>query len=246
MAPKYQRILLKIGGEALLGDRQYGISPQACSNIATQIKEVHDLGVQIGLVVGAGNIFRGIAASKNGIERSTADYMGMLATVMNALALQDALEKLGAQTRVQSAIEMRAVAETFIRRRAIRHMEKGRIVILGAGTGNPYVTTDSGAALRALELNCDVLLKATKVDGVYDKDPIEFPDANRFKYMSYVDAIKDPNVSVMDSAGISLCMDNHMPIYVFNLFEQGNLMRAVMGDDIGTLVSDKSESPENQ
>lgn len=246
MAPKYKRILLKIGGEALLGDRQYGISPQACTNIATQIKEVHDLGVQIGLVVGAGNIFRGIAASKNGIERSTADYMGMLATVMNALALQDALEKIGAQTRVQSAIEMRAVAETFIRRRAIRHMEKGRIVILGAGTGNPYVTTDSGAALRALELNCDVLLKATKVDGVYDKDPVEFPDANRFKHMSYVDAIKDPNVSVMDSAGISLCMDNHMPIYVFNLFEQGNLMRAVMGDDIGTLVSDQPETPNGQ
>lgn len=237
MEPKYKRILLKIGGESLLGDRQYGISPQACADVASQIKEIHDLGVEIGLVIGAGNIFRGIAASKNGIERATADYMGMLATIMNALAMQDALEKLGSQTRVQSAIEMRAVAETFIRRRAIRHMEKGRIVILAAGTGNPYVTTDSGAALRALELNCDVIFKATKVDGVYDKDPMQFSDAKRFNTMTYVDAIKDPNVNVMDAAGISLCMDNNMPIYVFNLFEPGNLKRAVMGDDIGTLVS---------
>lgn len=237
MEPKYKRILLKIGGEALLGDRQYGISPQACVDIATQIKEIHDLGIQIGLVIGAGNIFRGIAASKNGIERATADYMGMLATVMNALAMQDALEKLGSPTRVQSAIEMRAVAETFIRRRAIRHMEKGRIVILAAGTGNPYVTTDSGAALRALELNCEIVLKATKVDGVYNKDPLQYPDATRFKTMTYVDAIKDPEVNIMDASGISLCMDNKMPIYVFNLFEQGNLKRAVMGDDIGTLVS---------
>jgi uridylate kinase len=237
MEPKYKRILLKIGGEALLGDRQYGISPQACNDIAAQIKEIHDLGVQIGLVIGAGNIFRGIAGSKNGIERSTADYMGMLATVMNAMAMQDALEKLNAQTRVQSAIEMRAVAETFVRRRALRHMEKGRIVILAAGTGNPYVTTDSGAALRALELNCDILMKATKVDGVYNKDPMLYPDATRFQTMTYVDAIKDPNISVMDAAGISMCMDNNMPIYVFNLFEPGNLKRAVMGEDIGTLVS---------
>lgn len=237
MEPKYKRVLLKIGGEALLGDRPYGISPQACADIAAQIKEIHDLGVEIGLVIGGGNIFRGIAASKNGIERATADYMGMLATVMNALAMQDALEKLGSPTRVQSAIEMRAIAETFIRRRAIRHMEKGRIVILSAGTGNPYVTTDSGAALRALELNCNVLFKATKVDGVYDKDPMEFPDAKRFNTMTYVDAIKDSNINIMDSAGLSLCMDNDMPIYVFNLFEPGNLKRAIMGEDIGTLVS---------
>lgn len=237
MEPKYKRILLKIGGEALLGDRSYGISPQACTDIAAQIKEIHDLGVQIGLVIGGGNIFRGIAGSKNGIERATADYMGMLATVMNALAMQDALEKLGANTRVQTAIEMRAVAETFIRRRAIHHMEKGRIVILAAGTGNPYVTTDSGSALRALELNCDVLFKATKVDGVYDKDPMQFSDAKRFETMTYVDAIKDSNINVMDAAGISLCMDNDMPIYVFNLFESGNLKRAVMGEAIGTLVS---------
>lgn len=240
MEPKFKRILLKIGGEALLGDRQYGISPQACVDIATQIKEIHDLGIQIGLVIGAGNIFRGIAASKNGIERSTADYMGMLATVMNALAMQDALEKLGSPTRVQSAIEMRAVAESFIRRRAIRHMEKGRIVILAAGTGNPYVTTDSGAALRALELNCEIILKATKVDGIYDKDPLQFSDAKRFDTLTYVDAIKDPNINVMDSAGVSMCMDNNMPIYVFNLFDKGNLKRAVMGDDIGTLVASKA------
>lgn len=236
MDPKYKRILLKIGGEALLGDRPYGISPQACSDVATQIKEVHDMGVQIGLVIGAGNIFRGIAGSKNGIERATADYMGMLATVMNALAMQDALEKLGAPTRVQSAIEMRAVAETFVRRRAIRHMEKGRIVILASGTGNPYVTTDSGAALRALELNCEILLKATKVNGVYDKDPMQYQDAKRFDTMSYVDAISNPNINVMDAAGISLCMDNKMPIYVFNLFESGNLKRVIMGEDLGTLV----------
>ncbi len=239
MEPKYKRVLLKIGGEALLGDRQYGISPQACTDVATQIKEVHDLGVQIGLVIGAGNIFRGISASKNGIERATADYMGMLATVMNALAMQDALEKIGAETRVQTAIEMRAVAESFIRRKAIRHMEKGRIVILAAGTGNPYVTTDSGASLRALELNCEIVLKATKVDGVYDKDPMEHPDAKRFKTMTYVDAVTNPDINVMDASGISLCMDNNMPIYVFNLFEPGNLKRAIMGEDIGTLVTAK-------
>lgn len=236
MDPKYKRILLKIGGESLLGDRQYGISPQACNDVANQIKEIHDLGVQVALVIGAGNIFRGMPAAQNGLDRATADYMGMLATVMNALAMQDALEKMNVDTRVQTAIDMRAIAEPFIRRRALRHMEKNRVVILAAGTGSPYFTTDSGAALRALELKCDVLLKATKVDGVYDKDPMKFPDAHRFATMTFVDAIKDPNINVMDTAALSLCMDNQIPIYVFNLFEQGNLKRAVMGDDIGTLV----------
>jgi len=237
---KYKRILLKIGGEALLGKREYGIDPDACLEVAKQIKEIFEMQVQIGLVIGAGNIWRGEPASKNGIDRATADYMGMLATVMNGLAMQDALEKVGVPTRVQTAIEMRAIAEPFIRRRAIRHMEKGRLVILSAGVGSPYFTTDSGAALRALELNCEVLLKATKVDGVYDKDPMKFNDAKRFPTMTFVDAIKDPNINVMDTAALSLCMDNHIPIYVFNLFEAGNLKRAVMGEDIGTMVSDNN------
>lgn len=236
MEPKYNRILLKIGGEALMGDRQYGISPEACREIAEEIKEIHELGVQIGLVIGGGNIFRGIAGSKNGIERATADYMGMLATVMNALAMQDALEKMGVDTRVQTSIEMRAIAEPYIRRKAIRHMEKARVVILSAGTGRPYVTTDTGAALGALELGCEVLLKATKVDGVYDKDPLVHSDAKRFSNMTFVDAIKDENINVMDTAALSLCMDNQIPIYVFNLFERGNLKKTVMGEDTGTLV----------
>lgn len=234
---KYKRILLKIGGEALLGDREYGISPEACNQIALQIKEVHELGVQIGLVIGAGNIWRGVSGSKNGIERATSDYMGMLATVMNALAMQDALEKIDVNTRVQSAIAMREVAEPFIRRRALRHMQKGRIVIMAAGVGSPYFTTDSGAALRALELNCEVLLKATKVDGVYDKDPNKFPDAKRFQTISFVKAIESQDIEVMDTSALSLCMDNGIPIYIFNLFNDGNLKRVIKGDDIGTLVS---------
>lgn len=233
----YKRILLKIGGEALMGDREYGISSKAAKLVAEQIKEVHDMGVQIAIVIGGGNIFRGLSASKNGIERATADYMGMLATVMNGLALQDGLEKVGVPTRLQTAITMRAVAEPFIRRKALRHMEKGRVVILGAGTGSPYVTTDTGASLRALELNCEVLLKATKVDGVYDKDPQKHTDAKRFASMSFVDAIKDENISVMDSTALSMCMDNNMPVYIFNLFENGNLRRVIDGDDIGTLVN---------
>jgi uridylate kinase len=237
MEPKYQRILLKIGGEALLGDRPHGIDPQAVMEIAHQIKDVHNMGVQIGLVIGGGNIWRGVSGSKNGIERSTADYMGMLATVMNALAMQDALEKAGVPTRVQSAIEMRAIAEPYIRRKAIRHMEKNRVVILSAGIGRSYVTTDTGAALGALELNCEVLLKATKVDGVYDKDPLQFEDAHRYTQMTFVDAIKDPNINVMDTAALSLCMDNQIPVFVFNLFENGNLKKAVLGEDIGTLVT---------
>lgn len=235
--PKYKRILLKLGGEALLGKREYGIDPEQALNIASQVKEIHDLGVQIALVIGAGNIWRGVSGSKNGIERATSDYMGMLATVMNSLALQDALEKLNVDTRVQSAVEMRSVAEPFIRRRALRHMEKNRVVILAAGVGSPYFTTDSGAALRALELKCEILLKATKVDGVYDKDPLTFPDAKRFETLALIDAIKADGIQVMDAAALSLCMDNHIPIYVFNLFESGNLKRAVMGENIGTLVS---------
>jgi uridylate kinase len=235
--PKYQRILLKLGGEALLGKREYGIDPTQANDIASQIKEIHNLGVEVALVIGAGNIWRGVSGSKNGIDRATSDYMGMLATVMNALALQDALEKLNVDTRVQSAIEMRAVAEPFIRRRALRHMEKNRVVILAAGVGSPYFTTDSGAALRALELKCEILMKATKVDGVYDKDPMKYADAVRFDSMAFLDAIKDENVQVMDTAALSLCMDNKIPIFVFDLFKQGNLKRAVMGENIGTLVS---------
>lgn len=237
MAAHYKRILLKLGGEIMLGDREYGVSPQAASDIAKEIKEIHSSGVQMAIVIGGGNIFRGMSGSKNGIDRATADYMGMLATVMNALALQDALEKEGVPTRVQSALLMPAVAESFIRRKAIRHMEKGRVVILAAGTGVPYVTTDTGASLHALELHCDIVMKATKVDGVYDKDPMKYPDAKRFSSMTYMDAITDPMVQVMDTAGLTMCMENKMKILVFNAFVKGNLMKAVQGEDIGTLVS---------
>ena len=234
---KYKRILLKIGGEALLGKRDYGIEVEATHQVAKQIKAIHGNSVQVALVIGAGNIFRGLSGSKAGIDRATADYMGMLGTVINALALQDALEKIGVDTRVQTALEMKTVAEPFIRRRAIRHMEKGRVVILAAGVGSPFFTTDSGAALRALELKCDILMKATKVDGVYDKDPLKFKDAKRYKTISFIDAIKEEGVQVMDTSALSLCMDNHMPILVFNLFSTGNLKKAIMGEDIGTLVS---------
>lgn len=234
----FNRILLKIGGEALLGSRSYGIDPDAATSVARQIKEVHQLDIQVALVIGAGNIFRGLSASKQGIDRATADYMGMLATVMNSLAIQDALEKLDVPTRLQTAIEMRAVAEPFIRRRALRHMEKGRVVILAAGVGSPYFTTDTGAALRALELKCNVLIKGTKVDGVYDKDPLKHKDAHRFDHISYLDAINKKGVQVMDTSALSLCMDNHIPIYVFDLFEPGNLKKVVSGENIGTLVAD--------
>lgn len=236
--PAYQRVLLKLGGEIMLGDREYGVSPQAATDIAMQIKEIHNTGVQIAIVIGGGNIFRGMSGSKNGIDRATADYMGMLATVMNALALQDALEKEGVPTRVQSALSMPAVAENFIRRKAIRHMEKGRVVILAAGTGVPYVTTDTGATLHALELHCDIVMKATKVDGVYDKDPFKHTDAKRFKKLSYMEAISNPEIGVMDTAGLTMCMENKMKILVFNAFEKGNLLKAVLGEDIGTLVEE--------
>lgn len=235
---KFSRILLKLGGEIMLGDREYGVSPQAAEDIAQEIKAVYDTGIQIAIVIGGGNIFRGMSGSKNGIDRATADYMGMLATVMNGLALQDALEKAAVPTRLQSALSMPAVAENFIRRKAIRHMEKGRVVILAAGTGVPYVTTDTGATLHALELHCDIVMKATKVDGVYDKDPMKHKDAKRFSTLSYMEAITNPEVQVMDTAGLTMCMENHMKILVFNAFEKGNLLRAAKGEDIGTLVSE--------
>jgi len=233
--PIFKRVLLKLGGESLLGSREYGIDPKATQEVALEIKAVHETGTQVVVVIGAGNIFRGIAGAANGIDRSTADYMGMLATVMNCLALQDALEKCGVDTRVQSGLEMPAVAEPYIRRRALRHMDKGRVVILAAGTGAPYFTTDTGAALRALELNCDVILKATKVDGIYDKDPNKYPTATKYQHLTYMDALKE-RLEVMDTSAFALCMDNKLPIMVFNFFEPGNSKRAVMGETIGTIV----------
>jgi len=237
--PRFKRIMLKVGGESLIGKREYGIDPQAALEVANQIKSVADQGVQIAVVIGGGNIFRGIAGSKNGIDRATADYMGMLATVMNALALQDALEKVNVPTRVQSALQMPAVSENFIRRKAIRHMEKGRVVILAAGTGVPYVTTDTGASLHALELHCEVLMKATKVNGIYDKDPMKYQDAKRFKTLSFADAISLPGVEVMDTAALAMSKENDMSVMVFELFEHDNLIKAVMGEDIGTFVSNE-------
>lgn len=238
---RFKRIMLKVGGESMQGSREYGIDPKAALLVAEQIKQVHDLGVEVAVVIGGGNIFRGIAGSKNGIDRATGDYMGMLATVMNGLALQDALEKVGVPTRLQSALLMPAVAESFIRRKAIRHMEKGRVVILGAGTGVPYVTTDTGASLHALELKCEVLMKATKVDGIYDKDPNKFPDAKRFTTLSFKEAMSR-GIEVMDMAAIAMSNDNHMPIMVFDLFERDNLHKAILGEDIGTFVSTEAET----
>lgn len=235
MAKKYSRILLKLGGESLLGDREFGIDPKAATNVAEEIKSVVDSGVQAAIVIGAGNLFRGVSGAANGVDRATADYMGMLATVMNALALQDALEKMGVDTRLQSGLEMRDVAEPYIRRRALRHMEKGRVVIIAAGTGNPYFTTDTGAALRALELNCDVIMKATKVDGIYDQDPVKFPGAKRYDTLSYMEALKK-ELDVMDSSAFALCMDNKMPIMVFDFFVKGNAKKAAVGQEIGTIV----------
>src|SRR3989441_10312907 len=235
--PKYRRILLKLSGEALGGESGIGIRPEAVQDMAEQIREVRELGVQVVVVVGGGNIFRGLSGSERGIERATGDYMGMLATVINALALQDALEKLGVATRVQSAITMAQIAEAFIRRRAVRHLEKGRVVIFGGGTGNPYFSTDTTAALRANEIGAEVLLKATKVDGVYDSDPMKNPGAKRFEKITYMDALKD-RLNVMDSTAFSLCMDNKIPIIVFNLFRRGNIKRAICGEPIGTLVTE--------
>lgn len=235
--PRFKRILLKVGGESLIGDREYGIDPQAAFTVAEQIKSIYVQNIQISIVIGGGNIFRGVSGSKNGIDRATADYMGMLATVMNGLALQDALEKVQVPARLQSALPMGSVAETYIRRRAIRHMQKGRVVIIGAGTGVPYVTTDTGAALHALELKCDVLMKATKVNGIYDKDPMKDKNAKRYSTLSYKDAISMEEVQVMDTAALAMCSENDMSLMVFKLFEGDNLKQAVMGEDIGTYVS---------
>jgi uridylate kinase len=233
--PKYRRVLLKLSGEALGGTARVGICPQAVQDMAEQIREVRELGVQVVVVVGGGNIFRGLSGSEQGIERATGDYMGMLATVINALALQDALEKLGVATRVQSAITMAQVAEAFIRRRAVRHLEKGRVVIFGGGTGNPYFSTDTAAALRANEIGAEIILKATKVDGIYDSDPLKNPDAKRYAQISYSEALGKP-LKVMDSTAFSLCMDNRMPIIVFDLFRPHNLRRVVLGEEVGTMV----------
>jgi uridylate kinase len=235
-SPKYRRILLKLSGEALGGQEGVGILAQAVHRMAEEIGEVRQLGVEVVVVVGGGNIFRGVHGSKQGIERATGDYMGMLATVINALALQDALEKLGVPTRVQSAITMSQVAEPFIRRRAVRHLEKGRVVIFGGGTGNPFFSTDTAAALRANEIGADVILKATKVDGIYDSDPMKNPRAQRYQQIRYLEALQR-QLKVMDSTAFSLCMDNQMPIVVFDAFRPHNLRRVVMGEKVGTLVT---------
>jgi len=232
----YKRILLKVSGEALMGEQNYGIDPDVANQIALDISEIQGMGVETAIVIGGGNIFRGVAASAKGMDRATADYMGMLATIINALALQDALEKQGVATRVVTAIEMRAIAEPFIRRRAIRHLEKRRVVVFGGGTGNPYFSTDTAAALRAMEIKADVILKATKVDGIYDADPMIHPGASRFDRISYLQVLEQ-GLKVMDATAISLCMDNGLPIVVFNLRTPGNIKRAVTGETIGSLVT---------
>jgi uridylate kinase len=234
--PAYRRIVLKLSGEALAGNQGYGIDPPVLDRVASEVREVVALGVQVALVIGGGNIFRGIAASAGGMDRATADYMGMLATVINALALQDALEKVGLQTRVLSAIEMRAVAEPYIRRRAMRHLEKGRVVIFAAGTGNPFFTTDTAGALRAVEIGADAIMKATKVDGIYSADPKQDPTAQRLERMTYIEVL-NRGLQVMDAAAISLCMDNKLPIIVFDLTRSGNIKRIVLGEAVGSIVS---------
>ncbi|NOZ70873.1 MAG: UMP kinase [Chloroflexi bacterium] len=232
---KYRRILLKLGGEALAGPEGFGIDPGQAEILATKIKQVYDMGVQVALVIGAGNLWRGKQGLEHGMERTTADHMGMLATVMNALALQDALERIGIVTRVQTAIEMKAIAEPYIRGRAIRHLEKGRVVILGAGTGNPYFTTDTAGALRAMEIDAEVLIKATKVDGVYDGDPKINPNAKRYDRLKYIDTV-NLRLKVMDSTAVTLCMDHGLPIIVLDLWQEGALEKAVQGEPIGTLI----------
>lgn len=232
---KYSRILLKISGEVLTGEKEYGIDPKVIQQIAEEIKEVKRLGAEMAIVIGGGNIFRGVAASSKGMDRVSADYMGMLATVLNALALQDALEKIGVQTRVQTAIEMRELAEPYIRGKAIRHLEKGRVVIFAAGTGNPYFTTDTTASLRAMEIGAHAILKGTKVDGVYDSDPLRNPKAKKFEELTYLEVLKK-QLKVMDATAISLCMDHQIPIIVFNLRRKGNIKRVVLGEKVGTRV----------
>ncbi|RME05897.1 MAG: UMP kinase [Anaerolineae bacterium] len=235
--PKYRRVLIKLSGEALAGPQGFGVDPLQAEKVASHLAGIADLGIQIALVIGAGNIWRGRRGLERGMDRATADYMGMLATVVNAMALMDAMERAGIITRVQSAIEMRQVAEPYIRRRAIRHLEKGRVVIFGGGTGNPYFSTDTAAALRAMEIGADVLIKATKVDGVYDSDPMTNPQARKFDRLTYIDTL-NRRLEVMDSTAISLCMDNHLPILVLNLWEEGALRRALAGEPVGTLVCD--------
>ncbi len=233
----YKRILLKLSGEALLGKQSSGVDPEVANFIAEEIKSVADLKIQIAIVIGGGNIFRGLEASSKGMDRTSADYMGMLATVINSLALQSALEMRDIPTRVQSSIEMREIAEPFIQRRAIRHLEKGRIVIFAGGTGNPYFTTDTAASLRAMEINADVIMKATKVDGVYDSDPVKNKDAVMYKKISYIEVLSE-NLKVMDATAISLCRDNNLPIVVFNMQKKGNIRRAICGEKIGTYVGE--------
>ncbi|MGI6250298.1 MAG: UMP kinase [Anaerolineaceae bacterium] len=233
---KYKRILLKLSGESLSGESGIGIDPQQAAQIAALIKRVYDTGVEVAIVIGAGNLWRGATGENSGMDRATADYMGMLATVMNALALMDALEQLNVMTRVMSSIEMNTVAEPYIRRRAIRHLEKDRVVIFGGGTGNPYFSTDTAAALRATEIGADVVIKATKVDGVYDRDPKSYPDAVKFERVSYLETLAR-RINVMDSTAVTLCMDNDLPILVLNLWDEDGLMRALQGDSVGTLVS---------
>lgn len=237
---KYKRVLLKLSGEALMGDRGYGIDPGTVEYMASEIKKAANMGVEVAIVIGGGNIFRGVQASVEGMERASADYMGMLATVINALALQNALERIGLQTRVQSAIEMRELAETYIRRKAIRHLEKGRIVIFAAGTGNPYFTTDTAAALRAMEIGADVILKGTKVDGVYTADPEKTPLARKFDEISYINVLRH-NLKIMDSTAITLCMDNGLPIVVFNIKKADNIKRLLRGEKVGTTVKKQNE-----
>ncbi len=235
--PKYKRIMLKLSGEALQGELNHGIDPKTLNEIALQIREVHNLGVEIAIVVGGGNIFRGVAASAKGMNRANADYMGMLATVINCLALQDALEKVSVEARVMSAIDMRLVTEAYTRNRAIRHLEDGRIVIFGAGTGNPFFTTDTAAALRAMETDAEVIMKATKVDGIYTADPVLDPNAKKIDETSYMEVI-EKKLRVMDTTAVSLCMENRMPILVFNMTKPGNILKAVMGEKIGTRVEE--------
>lgn len=236
---KYNRILLKLSGEALSGDQGNGISPEILSTISNEVKELVELGVEVAIVIGGGNIHRGVAGATVGMDRTTSDHMGMLATVINSLALQDNLERKGVNTRVLSAIEMQEIAEPYIRRRAVRHLEKKRVVIFAAGTGNPYFTTDTAAALRANEIDAHVIMKATKVDGIFDKDPMKFKDAVKIDRLKFIDVLNNSNIKVMDSTAISLCMDNNIDILVFNMFVKGNVKRAVFGDQIGTIVTNK-------
>jgi len=233
--PPYTKVLLKLSGESLAGDQGYGIDPKTISSIAREVRQVVEQGVQLALVIGGGNIFRGLAASSQGMDRSSADYMGMLATMINSLAMQDALEKEGVATRVQSAIAMQQVAEPYIRRRALRHLEKGRVVIFGAGTGNPYFTTDTAASLRAMEIGAQAILKGTKVDGVYTSDPKKNPDAIKLPKLTYIDVLKR-GLQVMDATAISLCMDNKLPIIIFDLTTPGNILKVISGEEIGTIV----------